>query len=245
MSACLLTSIIFAGVPAQSTTTTALTASPRQPVAQQGLAEIIPQLAAEKPAATEAILRLEDLPTGFTELPPELATEVASRLDGLRQQLGQGNLKPENFFAFVNPQNFQIVLGFTGKLPNQQEQASFDSSLQQLQQPESQQQILNRIQEKLKTFGEIKVTEYSMLPEVNNLANASTGVSLGLEMRGQPLRMDFVAFRRNSVGAFTAVMYPKAGKPAVAVGDVARKLDGRIVQVSADTYHSPLGISQK
>lgn len=239
MSFCLLTGVIFAWVPAQAAMTTALTESRTQLLAHPGIAESIPQIVTEQSVSTTATLTLEDLPPGFTELPPELATQVASRLDILTKQLGQGNLKPENFFTFVNPQNFQIVLGFTGKLPNKPEQASFDSSLQQLQQAEAQQQMLSQLQEKLKAFGEIKVTDSGTLPGLNDVANASTGLTLGLEMQGQPLRMDLAAFRRNTVGAFTAVMYAKGGQPAVAVGDVARKLDGRIVQ-SAQTTHSPI-----
>jgi hypothetical protein len=239
VSFCLLTGVIFTWVPAQAAMTTALTESRTQLLAHPGIAETIVQIATEQSVSTTATLTLEDLPPGFTELPPELATQVASRLDILRQQLGQGNLKPENFFTFVNPQNFQIVLGFTGKLPNKPEQASFDSSLQQLQQAEAQQQMLSQLQEKLKAFGEIKVTDSGTLPGLNDVANASTGLTLGLEMQGQPLRMDLAAFRRNTVGAFTAVMYAKGGQPAVAVGDVARKLDGRIVQ-SAQTTHSPI-----
>jgi len=42
------------------------------------------------------------------------------------------------------------------------------------------------------------------------------------------------------VGAFTGVIYANGTQPAIAVGDVARKLDGRIVQLSAKPNHSPL-----
>lgn len=237
---CLLSGVIFAGIPAQAVITTTSNGSYRQSIAQPGIVETIPQIAAEEPASPQVALTLEDLPPGFTELPPELATTVASRLDVLKQQLGQGNMKLENFFAFVNPQNFQIVLGFTGKLPTQPEQAGFDSSLQQIQKPEVQQRMLSQLQEKLKSFKEVKVTEYKALPGLDNLANASTGMTMGLEMQGQPLQMDLAAFRRNGVGAFTAVMYAKGEQPALAVGDVARKLDGRIVKLSADAHRSPL-----
>jgi hypothetical protein len=241
LSLCLLTSVIFAGFPTQAAITTAPTALPTQVVDQQGIAEISPQIAAEQPSSAQATLTLQDLPPGFTELPPQITAEIASRFDSIRQELGQGNLKPENFFAFVNQQNFQIVLGFTGNIPNQPEQVNFDTSVEQLRQPEVQQRMMSLLQEKLKNFGGIKVTQYQGLPELNNLANVSTGVTLGLEMQGQPLRLDFAAFRRNSVGAFTAVMYPNNGKqPAVELGDVARKLDGQIVKLSADTNHSPL-----
>ncbi|MBD1943044.1 hypothetical protein H6F50_11845, partial [Coleofasciculus sp. FACHB-712] len=68
--------------------------------------------------------------------------------------------------------------------------------------------------------------------ELNNLGNASSGMTLALKIQQQPVRMDIAAFRRNSTGALTAVMYVNGKKPAVQVGDVVRKLDSRILQVS-------------
>jgi len=236
LSLFLLLGVLFTGVPAKAAITT-VSASPKQAIAQQGIAETLLQIAVEQPTSTAATLTLKDLPPGFTELPPDLSSVLSSRLEVLTQQLGQANLKPENFFAFVNPQDFQIILGFTSQLPNQPEQASFDTSVQQLQQPEVQQQM-SSLQESIKSMGPIKVTEYKTLPGLNDVANSSTGITMGLEAQGQPLRLDFATFRRNSVGAFTAVMYPNGGQPKLAVGEVARKLDGRIVQVSADTKGS-------
>lgn len=229
---CLLTGVFFAGIPAQATLATALPVYPTPLIAQQGIAQTLPNIAAEQPASKQATLTLTDLPPGFTALPPELATAIASRLDSLRQQLGQENLKPENFFAFVNQQNFQVVLGFTSQIPDRLAQDNFDTSLKKLQQQDAQQRVMSQLQEKLKTFGGIKVTEFNTLPEFNNVANASTGMALGLDVQGQPLRLDFTAFRRNTVGAFTAVMYPKSKQPAIALGDLAQKLDGKIVQLS-------------
>lgn len=238
-SLCVLTSVILAGVPAQ-----AATAPQTQLIAQSGIAVVVPQIAAEPSVSEPATLTLEDLPPGFTALPPELAAQVASRLESLKQQLGQTNLKPEKFFAFVNPQNFQVVLGFTGKFPNESEQASFDTSLQQLQQPDAQQLLLGQLQAKLQGLGGLKVTDYQAIPELNNLANASTGVTFGLEMQNQPLSFDVAAFRRNAVGAFTAVMYAKGEQPTIGVGDVARKLDEQIVKASTQATSAPATSSQ-
>ncbi len=239
LSVCLLVGVLVAGAPAQAAITTAPTVSQPPLTAQPSIAKTFNPLVAEQSAPAQATLTVEDLPPGFTELPPEIAASIASRLEVLQQQVGPGNLKPENFFAFVNPKSFQIVLGFTAKLPNQAEQARFDGSLEQLKQPDVQQRTLNLLQEKLKAFGEIKVTEYRPIPELNTLANASTGITLGLEMRGQPLRLDLAAFRRNATGAFTGVMYANAAKPLVGVGDVAQKLDRRIEQLSSRAPRLP------
>ncbi|MEW6492117.1 MAG: hypothetical protein AB1589_06155 [Cyanobacteriota bacterium] len=235
LSLCLFLGVIVNGIPAQATITKAPTVSQSPLSAQSGIAPTLLQLVAQQAApAQPATLTLEDLPPGFTELPPELAAKIASRLEVLREQMGQGNMKPENFFAFVNPKTFQVVLGFTGKFPNEAQQTSFDTNLQQLHQPEAQERTLSLLQENLKAFGSIKVTEYRALPELNNLANASTGIALALEMHNQPLRLDLAAFRRNSMGAFTGVMYANGQQPVIAVADVAQKLDHRLEQLSSD-----------
>lgn len=234
LSLCLLAGVIVVEAPAQAAITTAQTLSQPPLTAKHDTIKTVFQMAAEQLAPTPATLTVADLPAGFTELPPELAEMLASRLEMLKQELGQGNMKPENFFAFVNPKNFQIVLGFTGKLPNQSEQASFDASLDKVKQPEVQQQTLSVLQEKLKSFGEIKVTDYRSIPELSKLANASTGMTLAMEMQGQPLRLDLAAFRRNATGALTGIMYANGEQPLVGVGDLARKLDQRIEQFSTN-----------
>ncbi|HEY9673476.1 MAG TPA: hypothetical protein V6D11_18680 [Waterburya sp.] len=238
-SVCLLVGVLVAGAPAQAAIVTAPTVSQPPLTAQPSITKTLNPIVAEPSTPVLAALTVEDLPPGFTELPPEIAASIASRLEVLQQQIGPGNLKPENFFAFVNPQNFQIVLGFTAKLPNQAEQSRFDGSLKQLTEPEVQQRTLNLLQEQLKAFGQVKVTEYRPIPELNTLANASTGITLGLEMRGQPLRLDLAAFRRNATGAFTGVIYANGAKPLVGVGDVAQKLDRRIEQLSSRAPRVP------
>lgn len=240
LSLCLLLGIIFAGVPAQAAKTTVATSSHSLLTAQPGIATSFFQIAAEQSAPTQATLTLQDLPPGFTQLPPELAANLASRLEVIRQQFTTGTIKPENFFAFVNPKTFQLVLGFTGKLPNEVEQSKFDASLQQLRQPQARQRVLSLLQEKLKTFGQINVTEYRGIPELDNLANASIGIAVALEMHNQPLNLDVAAFRRNSMGAFTGVIYPTGEKPAVAVGEVVNKLDRRLEDLSVNANSSPM-----
>lgn len=69
---CLLSGVIFAAIPAQAVITTTSNGSYRQSIAQPGIVETIPQIAAEEPASPQVTLTLEDLPPGFTELPPEL-----------------------------------------------------------------------------------------------------------------------------------------------------------------------------
>ena len=50
------------------------------------------------------------------------------------------------------------------------------------------------LQEQLKTFVGAQVKECRTLPGLNNLVNASTTLTIGIEMQGQPLGMDVAAF---------------------------------------------------
>ncbi len=81
------------------------------------LADILPNVVIAAPvvpvAETQAVknvkLTVEDLPPGFRQLPPAVASQIADKLlDVFRQQLPQADLKSENFWAFVNPQNSQL-----------------------------------------------------------------------------------------------------------------------------------------
>ncbi len=199
------------------------------PVAAAGLTDfarsaLLPQ------TRSPATLTLEDLPPEFAPLPPTISSEIATQLQALRQRLGQDTLKPDSFFAFVNPENFQLVVGFAGTFANSEARSRFDASLQQLQQPERQQLVLNQIQEGLKAFGDIQITESSERPELTNLGNTAAGMTLMLASESQSLRLDSIAFRRYGTGAFTAVMYADGTQPLIAARDVAARLDRALLK---------------
>ncbi len=205
----------------------------------------VPQVVAENQAPSSVPssvkLTVADLPPGFEPLPPEIATMLSSKLGAFRQQLALVNTKPEDLFAYWNPESFQIILGTTSNLTKPQEQAAFDATLQQLQKPEVQQKMIEQLQQQLKVFKEValEVTGYKALPELNKLTNSSTGFAVDMNVQGQPVRMDLAVFRRNQVGAMTAVMYLKDQPPTVSVGDVAHKLDSRIIKSNPSANLTP------
>jgi len=228
-SLCLLTTMIWAGshqtiVLAQETVPPT---PPEVPKETPSLPPTTPQQ-----VYSNAVLTLQDLPPGFKELPPEITAQIQTQFDILSTQLAKAGLKPEKYFAFVNPDNLQLVVGFTGVIPNQSDRANFDSTLKQMQQPEYQQQMITQIRQSIKPDQSIQIQEYATSPTANNIAETSTGMTVTVNMQGQPLRLDLAAFRRSNVGAFTAIMYRSGEKPTVNVDDVARKLDTRIVQTS-------------
>ncbi|WP_044210587.1 hypothetical protein [Coleofasciculus chthonoplastes] len=227
----LLSGILFTGNPVNADI-------PLTPVSTAS--STVPQTLSQASTSTNIKLLLEDLPEGFQELPPELTASLASQFRLLTQQFQEANLNPENLFAFVNPESFQIVLGFTSPL-SEQDWVNFDTNVQQLQQPEIQQLLVSQLKQRLQGMGEINVLEYKPLPELNNVADTSTGFTLGIDMEGTPLQLDMATFRRGGMVAFTGVMYVNGQMPLIQVGDVAQKLDSRIVQRSAQSY--PAGLA--
>lgn len=82
-----------------------------------------------------------------------------------------------------------------------------------------------------------------MLPDLNNIANSSRGITLAIKMQGiPPLRMEMVGFRRNKIGSFTAVFYLDGTQPVISVKDVTTKLDDRILQSSPSANSPTTGI---
>ncbi len=227
----LFTTALFAVAPAQAVQVLA----PNPPVEQPNLnvpATPAPNPPSEQPASG-VTLTLQDLPPGFQEVPQQIKQQIATWLEPFKQLLARGNLPLSNFFAFVNLQKFEVVFGFTRILPDQPLALSiFDATLQQMQQTAARQQMISNVREKLQNVQGIELVEYQALPELNNLANASTGLTLAAKLQGKPIRIDIAGFRRNTVGAFTAVFYVDGGKPVVPVKDVVGKLDNRILQYS-------------
>ncbi|MEC4982581.1 MAG: hypothetical protein SAJ37_02685 [Oscillatoria sp. PMC 1068.18] len=230
---CLLTGIFFSAVSAKAQIPFQLaqfeSENPVQTLSQTAPAPSLPVVA----------LTVEDLPSGFEKLSPELTEQIASQFQFFRGDLGENTLEPDNFFVFVNPDEFQVVLGYTGDLATEAAQKNFDANLEQLQQPAAQQAMLAQMREKLKTVGAVEITSYAPLPQLSNLGNASTGMTMAVKMQGKPFRMDMASFRRNRVGAFTAVMYLDEEVSPVAVGEVARQLDSKILQLSGETTITP------
>ncbi len=184
-------------------------------------------------------LTLQDLPRGFRELPKNMEELVKPRLEAFTQKLTQTGMKPGKYFIFVNPRTRQVLFGFTGVFPTQPEQADFDAILKQMQEPEVQQEIINRYRDAFKQE-RIEIVDYSPLPDLNNIAEASTGMSVSIAMQGQPLRLDITAFRRSNIGAFAAIINSnrqvssQAGsqEQVLKLDTIARKLDSRILESS-------------
>ncbi|RUR86890.1 hypothetical protein ACF3DV_13150 [Chlorogloeopsis fritschii PCC 9212] len=174
-----------------------------------------------------AALTLKDLPPGFKELPPQLKTAIATQLEPLKQAIAKDNLPLNHFFAFIEPEKMELVMGFTGTLTSQRQQAQFDAALKQVQKPEFEKEI-KKLEPGLRSLQVVKFMNYKKRPEFNHLANASSGFSIGAKIEQLPVNFDVIGFRRQSFGAFTAVMHMTDKEPSISVKDVVTKLDRRV-----------------
>ncbi|MFQ4146989.1 hypothetical protein [Chlorogloeopsis sp. ULAP02] len=181
----------------------------------------------EKTTTQATALTLKDLPAGFKELPPQLKTAIATQLEPLKQAIAKDNLPLDHFFAFIEPEKMELVMGFTGNLANQAQQAQFDAALKQVQKPEFEKEI-KKLEPGLRSLQVVKFMNYQKRPEFSNLAHASTGFSVGAKIEELPVNFDVIGFRRQSFGAFTAVMHMTGKEPSISVKDVVIKLDGRV-----------------
>lgn len=200
------------------------------PVMAQGNSSVIPLSPLQE--NNLGLLQQEDVPPEFRVLPSSVARSIGDRLRVVTRFFGQENFQLDRHSAFVNPTDLQIILGFTGSLPSQNEQLSFDSTVRQLQQPQYQQQLVNLLRRNLSELPQVEILDSQPLRNLNEVANSSTGVRMTVQFRNQVWRIDAVPFRRGGVGALAAVVYPRAVANPLAVSTVARRLDDRIIENS-------------
>ncbi|MCT7962875.1 hypothetical protein NG799_21200 [Laspinema sp. D1] len=160
----------------------------------------------------DVTLRLEDLPPGFTAMPP---SDVLDFLDpGSLQEIDV-----ENVFGFANDQDFQLIMGVTTRLETAQQQAEFDE--------------LVGGPEKLKSWSLLGQTNEppQALNNITNIGDVAEGVSLKLDLGGTVARVEILGLRKNQMGAVVFVVYGNDERPLYPIAEIGRKLVERIPQV--------------
>ena len=171
------------------------------------------------PDLSNVVLTLEDLPSGFEAMPPV-------ELGFTEEDLSQDGFTVESLFVFLEAEHFELVMGLTALVATRLEQAGFDVALRQ---PDF---VLDSL---IGGMGATDILEQKDLPDLDDIGDASVGVTVAADMEGIPMRMDIVPFRRDVVGAFILVMYIDGDVPIVPIGDVARMFDERIVEALSVT----------
>jgi len=203
------------------------------PAVQPVMAQDDPIIPSLNPSSDNlGLLRQEDVPAEFRLLPSPIARSISDRLRVITRFFGQENFQLDRHSAFVNPADLQVILGFTGSLPNQSDQFNFDSKIQQLQQPQFQQQLLGMLRRSSLELSQVEFLDSQPLGNISGVGNSAAGVRMTVQFRNQVWRIDAVPFRRGGVRALAAVVYPRNVASPLAALEIARRLDSRIVENS-------------
>jgi len=166
------------------------------------------------PDLSDVVLTLDDLPSGFSDMPLE-------QLGLTPEDLSGGGFEAESVFAFLEPSAFQLIMGFTLLVPDAIQQAGFDLALRN---PEF---LLNLF---VSGMGATEVVEQQELPGLDDVGDVSTGLTVVADLGGISMRIDMVVFRTGPAGAIVMLMYPDGADPDISIGEVAQRLESRLTE---------------
>lgn len=208
VAACLFTGICLGVTPGPAETS--------QPMLSQNVPSQRAQPRNQGRDLSQVVIDAQDLPREFQAMPPE---ELAK----LKQELGQEDFPVESLFAFMEPTNFEMLLGMTTALKSQQEQKDFEAILAS---PESLQRLMTE------GMGATQIIQQTPL-RLENIGQAVAGVNLKLNLEGVPANLDIVAFRRDTIGAFVFLLYLEGQTPQRPIANLAGILDRRAQSILA------------
>lgn len=173
------------------------------------------------PDLSAAVLTSRDFPHDFLEpSPEEFGIEVGESIEE--------GLKIESAFVLLRFEPLEMILGVTTLISNKQDQADFDRIMRQGD---------ALLEDLIQGLGgdSASVLAQPELFDLKAVGDESVGMTIAVNLEGDPVRADVVFFRRDVVGAIVYVYYFDGESPLVPAQDVARKLDERIIEVlSAD-----------
>ena len=172
------------------------------------------------PAAVDfwdMVLTLDDFPAGFEQIPVDDSDIVNEGLGGKKWPI-------QSAFIFFEPDDYQFVIGGIQLLQGRLDQVQFDAGVHR---PEF------MLQWMIQSMGLSGILDEGVLPGLDDIGDASSGITVASEGTGEglPMRLDLVAFRRHTVGAYVIVTYVDGENPVVEVGRLARMFDERIIDV--------------
>lgn len=208
VAACLFTGICLGVTPGPAETS--------QPMLSQNVPSQRVQPRNQGRDLSQVAINAQDLPREFQAMP-------AQELAKLKQELEQEDFPVESLFAFMEPKNFEMLLGMTTALKSQQEQNDFEAILAS---PESLQRVMTE------GMGATQILQQTPL-RLENVGQAVAGVNLKLNLEGVPANLDIVAFRRDTIGAFVFLLYLEGQTPRRPIANLAGILDRRAQSILA------------
>ena len=187
---------------------------------EEEIAEEITEV--EMPDLSDAIITLQDLPQGFTEVSP-------STFGTSKEMLSYGEFKVENLFTFMNNQPFQLIMGYNALLPTQFEKTSFDVALNN---PDFMMDMF------ISEMGEAEILERKELTYLNDIGDTSAGFTIAFNIKDspKPFRLDLTMFRRDIVGACIFSMYFDDETPTTSIDEIVSIFDNRIFEVISSNF---------
>ena len=183
-------------------------------------------LSADIPDATadlsNLVLTLQDLPAGFTKMPPATIKNIVS---------GIPNFKPASVFGYYknDDQQFQVVTGFTAQVPNRIDRAKFDAEIREWIFAQQFSQGLNSSSNKEFLFANLTALTWE-----DKIGEVSAGWTTQRNIKSVAMNVELALFRREKIGSFMAIMYLDGSKASVKISSAARQLDSRIMELKAD-----------
>ena len=167
------------------------------------------------------VLTLQNLPAGFTEMPPATIKNIVSRIP---------NFKPASVFGYYknDDEQFQVVTGFTAQLPNRIDRAKFDAEIRE---GSFAQQFSQGLNSRNKEFQFANLTALTLEDKIGEV---SAGWTTQGKIQGVTMNVELALFRRGKIGSFMAIMYLDGTKPTITISEAARKLDSRMMELKPD-----------
>ena len=167
------------------------------------------------------VLTLQNLPAGFTEMPPATLKNIVSRIP---------NFTPASVFGYYknDDEQFQVVTGFTAQLPNRIDRAKFDSEIREGSFAQQFSQGLNSSNK------EFQFANLTALTLEDKIGEVSAGWATQGKIQGITMNVELALFRRGKIASFMAIMYLDGTKPTITISEAARKFDSRMMELKPD-----------
>jgi hypothetical protein len=158
------------------------------------------------PKFSAVSLQQEDLPAGFQLVPNDMS-----------------HPDTQEFYAFANAKNFQIISGGSMLIATQTDQLGFEMMLNN---PDILLQVI--------AAGD-KSSEFKNIvdiPEMDKFGDMSKGFSADVNTKGLVMKADFFFVEKGTMGAFILSMYRPGKSPSMTIQEMAKILSERLNKMS-------------
>jgi hypothetical protein len=164
------------------------------------------------PDVSTARISLDELPSGFEEIPTDEILVAAKASD-------KSEYLPEVVFAFVNTSEFQVILGMNFLLDGPMERLGFGSALKNGD---------NSLKEFAGAMGGKNIREAKILDGMEALGEKQKAMTMLADVEGIPMRVDGVMFQRDIVGGMILSMTMEGEVANISLQELGTLLDRHI-----------------